>query len=62
MAQCQSVPNAKTQANGEYAQRIDRVIDYLRGNLRRHSAYEPEHAPALETLLDKRKRDELVVF
>jgi AraC family transcriptional regulator len=26
---------AKTQANSEYAQRIDRVIDYLRGNLDR---------------------------
>jgi AraC family transcriptional regulator len=35
MAQCQPVPSAKTQANGEYAQRIDRVIDYLRGNLHR---------------------------
>src|SRR5579864_4499049 len=35
MAQCQSVPSAKTQANGAYAQRIDRVIDYLRGNLDR---------------------------
>src|SRR5580692_6636093 len=36
-----SVPSAKTQANseyaqrGEYSQRIDRVIDYLRGNLHR---------------------------
>ena len=30
-----SVPNAKTQANSEYAQRIDRVIDYLRRNLDR---------------------------
>jgi len=29
------VPNQKTQANGEYAQRINRVIDYLRGNLDR---------------------------
>jgi AraC family transcriptional regulator len=35
------MPGAKTQANGkhaqrgEYAQRIDRVIDYLRGNLHR---------------------------
>src|SRR5215467_3154343 len=35
MAQCQPVPNAKTQAAGGYAQRIDRVIDYLRGNLHR---------------------------
>jgi AraC family transcriptional regulator len=35
MAQCQSVPSAKTQANSAYAQRIDRVIDYLRGNLHR---------------------------
>ena len=35
MAQCQPVPSAKTQANCEYAQRIDRVIDYLRGNLHR---------------------------
>lgn len=39
--QCQPVPSTKTQANsgyaqrGEYAQRIDRVIDYLRGNLHR---------------------------
>jgi AraC family transcriptional regulator len=31
----QSVPSAKTQANGEYARRIDRVIDYLRENLHR---------------------------
>lgn len=30
-----SVPSAKTQGNNEYAQRIDRVIDYLRGNLNR---------------------------
>ena len=30
-----SVPSAKTQANSEYTQRIDRVIDYLRGNLHR---------------------------
>jgi transcriptional regulator GlxA family with amidase domain len=30
-----SAPGAKTQANSEYAQRIDRVIDYLRGNLDR---------------------------
>ena len=30
-----SVPSAKTQAKSEYAQRIDRVIDYLRGNLDR---------------------------
>jgi AraC family transcriptional regulator len=29
------MPSAKTQANGEYAQRIDRVIDYLRRNLDR---------------------------
>jgi AraC family transcriptional regulator len=29
------VPSQKTQANSEYAQRIDRVIDYLRGNLDR---------------------------
>jgi len=35
MPQCQSVPIEKTQANGDYAQRIDRVIDYLRGNLDR---------------------------
>jgi AraC family transcriptional regulator len=35
MAQYPSVPSAKIQANGEYAQRIDRVIDYLRGNLHR---------------------------
>ena len=31
----ESVPRQKTQANGEYAQRINRVIDYLRGNLDR---------------------------
>jgi AraC family transcriptional regulator len=31
----ESVPRAKTHANSEYAQRIDRVIDYLRGNLHR---------------------------
>ena len=31
----ESVPSAKTQANREYAQRIDRVIDHLRGNLHR---------------------------
>src|SRR5499427_7283905 len=31
--QCQPVPSAK--AKSEYAQRIDRVIDYLRGNLHR---------------------------
>jgi AraC family transcriptional regulator len=30
-----SVPSAKTHANSEYAQRINRVIDYLRGNLDR---------------------------
>jgi len=30
-----SVPTAKTQANGRYTQRIDRVIDYLRRNLDR---------------------------
>ncbi len=29
------MPSATTQANSEYAQRIDRVIDYLRGNLHR---------------------------
>ena len=29
------LPSQKTQANSEYAQRIDRVIDYLRGNLHR---------------------------
>jgi hypothetical protein len=29
------VPSQKAHANGEYAQRIDRVIDYLRGNLHR---------------------------
>jgi hypothetical protein len=29
----ESVPSQKTQANSEYAQRINRVIDYLRGNL-----------------------------
>src|SRR5580704_8799736 len=31
----ESMPSAKTHANGEYTQRIDRVIDYLRGNLDR---------------------------
>jgi AraC family transcriptional regulator len=31
----ESVPNPKTRANSEYAQRINRVIDYLRGNLDR---------------------------
>jgi AraC family transcriptional regulator len=31
----ESVVVAKTQANGEYAQRLDRVIDYLRRNLHR---------------------------
>jgi hypothetical protein len=31
----ESVPGQKTQANSEYAQRINRVIDYLRGNLDR---------------------------
>src|SRR5258708_10964734 len=31
----ESVPSQKTQANGEYTQRINRVIDYLRGNLDR---------------------------
>jgi hypothetical protein len=31
----ESVPSQKTQANSKYAQRINRVIDYLRGNLDR---------------------------
>lgn len=31
----ESAPAAKTQANSEYIQRIDRVIDHLRGNLDR---------------------------
>jgi AraC family transcriptional regulator len=31
----ESVPSQKTQANSEYAQRINRVIDYLRENLDR---------------------------
>ena len=31
----ESVPSPKPQANSEYAQRIDRVIDYFRGNLDR---------------------------
>jgi AraC family transcriptional regulator len=31
----ESLPGANTKANSEYAQRIDRVIDYLRGNLDR---------------------------
>jgi AraC family transcriptional regulator len=30
------MPRTKMHANGEYAQRIDRVVDYLRGNLHRH--------------------------
>jgi AraC family transcriptional regulator len=33
--QYESVPRAKTQSKSEYAQRIDRVIDYLRANLHR---------------------------
>ncbi len=35
VAQLQSVPEAIIQTNGEYAQRINRVIDHLRGNLHR---------------------------
>lgn len=31
----ESAPIAKAQSNGEYARRIDRVIDYLRANLSR---------------------------
>ena len=31
----ESVPSKKTQSNGEYTQRINQVIDYLRGNLDR---------------------------
>jgi AraC family transcriptional regulator len=31
----ESVPSPKTQASSEYARRIDRVIDHLRGNLHR---------------------------
>src|SRR6202166_4060474 len=31
----ESVPGAKAQANSEYTQRINRVIDYLRGHLDR---------------------------
>ena len=31
----ESVPSPTTKANSQYAQRIDRVIDYLRGNLDR---------------------------
>src|ERR1700677_2008908 len=31
----ESVPSQKAQANSEYARRINRVIDYLRGNLDR---------------------------
>src|SRR5277367_4528515 len=31
----ESAPSAKTRANSEYVQRINRVIDYLRGNLDR---------------------------
>jgi hypothetical protein len=33
--QYRPVPHAKTQANSEYAQRVDQVIDSLRGNLHR---------------------------
>jgi AraC family transcriptional regulator len=32
----ESLPIAKTQANSEYARRINRVIDYIRENLDRH--------------------------
>jgi AraC family transcriptional regulator len=35
MPQCESVQSPKPQPNSEYAQRIDRVIDYLRANLHR---------------------------
>jgi len=35
MAQCQPVPRAKANANSDYAQRIDRVIDHVRRNLHR---------------------------
>src|SRR6185295_7266403 len=31
----ESLPGQQTQANSEYVQRINRVIDYLRGNLDR---------------------------
>jgi AraC family transcriptional regulator len=31
----ESAPSLKTQTNGEYTQRVNRVIDYLRGNLDR---------------------------
>ena len=31
----ESMPRQKTQLNSEYAQRMNRVIDYLRGNLNR---------------------------
>lgn len=36
----QSVPSEKIQANSEYTQRINRVIDYLRGNLDRQMKLE----------------------
>src|SRR5215475_13280329 len=36
----ESVPSQKTQANSEYAQRINRVIDYLRENLDRQMKLE----------------------
>ena len=36
----ESVPGQKTQANSEYSQRINRVIDYLRGNLDRQAKLE----------------------
>lgn len=36
----ESVPSQKTQANSEYTQRINRVIDYLRGNLDRQMKLE----------------------
>src|ERR1700677_4666834 len=32
----ESMPSAKSHANSEYSHRINRVIDYLRGNLDRH--------------------------
>jgi AraC family transcriptional regulator len=35
MAKCQPVPTTKIQLTRGYAERIDRVIDYLRGNLDR---------------------------
>jgi len=47
----ESAPSQKTQANSEYAQRINRVIDYLRGNLDRQVKLE-ELAKKVATATD----------